>query len=704
MEQTHMNSSITKKIKYSLYALLIIAAPCSVLFVFKYSRHQNRIINDAKKKAFTITQKAGLIINKPFERLKQAVDLLAADLSTGTLSFEQIDNHIEAQSMAFNGFGVIFKSTENNNDKKQIKTVHVNKSKKLKLIQSDRESDYYGPGNIRLSALPSLEGFFLEPFFDTASNTVVIEYVAPFYDANKKPLGVVFANYSREYVKTLVNSAFPNNLGYGEIVTKTGAFIFHPNLEYVGQPITGPEIARKAGNDRLAKDIEKALSEQVPLFQEDTNWISPEKSWNVFQPIPKLPWLAVGVFIIDELIGETPNLDKELILAAISILLLLVLLILIIIRVYLCTPARLWIGSITISIGLLFSIAFLWHKAFIETNIVVDNPVEKNEFSIDRITAQLSENKARIEKAFHYVTVPTGIYLHQLSISTDIISFTGYVWQKYPLNNALTIKQGITFPQASTVILEKMYEFTDDQWQTICWSIRGVLKQDFDLYDYPFDAQKIKIQIWPRAFDDSVILIPDFDSYKIFNPSALPGINNKIKLQNWRIQKSYFNYESQSFLTNFGYTQNDTSIKLQKNQRTLPELSFNMIIYRYLYSSLILSSLPIFIILVLLFIMLLMVRFADFYPIFASIASLFFSSLLAYSSYKSGSTTQQIVFFDYMYFILQSIILGMSLLIVLYYKKIHIKWLTHEYMLIPKLLFWPLTMLGIFATSFIFFF
>jgi hypothetical protein len=365
------------------------------------------------------------------------------------------------------------------------------------------------------------------------------------------------------------------------------------------------------------------------------------------------------------------------------------------------TPIKLWLGSSIVSLGLACAIGFLWHKAFIELNIPLENELEKNLIDHAQIIKQFNAvNKSKqleITSLKDYIFVPTGIYIQDLNINIDQVSCIGYVWQKYPVQAFDSIKPGIIFPQSMGNNIKKIYEFTDDIWHTIGWSVQCTLDQNFNFDNYPFDAQKIEIQLWPSDFDSAIILVPDLDSYKSFNLDRLFGLNNTIKLQDWHLEESYFSYEKENFKTNFGYTTKTT-------QRSLPQLKFNVIVNRSLYGSFILNIVSILIVLILLFIVLLMVQWAGFYSVLASIASLFFIALFAYSSFRSAFKSQQIVFFDYVYFILESIILIISILSIIYYKNVPITWITYNHMSIPRLIFWPITMLSICIVSIIFFF
>lgn len=383
-------------------------------------------------------------------------------------------------------------------------------------------------------------------------------------------------------------------------------------------------------------------------------------------------------------------------------------------KTYVTFLSFMWIGSIVSSIGFTVAIIILWHKAFIGIEIKQEPFIEKSSFNTEQILNLINNTKSpsalqdvqqKKSESTNYLFLPTGIYIRQLTINTYTASFVGYVWQKYPIAHAHTIKTGVFFPQATISTMEKVYEFTDAHWKTIGWSVHCTLQQYFNFHSYPFDTQKITLEIWPDSFDKNIILVPDFDSYASFAPHQLPGIANTVHTQSWRIEKSYFTYEKESMLTDFGYAKDmHNNAKKTRTQRSLPELQFNIIANRSLSGSLIVNILPIIILLVLLFIVLIMTQFVEFYPIFGSLSFLFFISIVAYITFKSLFTAQQISFFDYMYFTVQGIILIIAMFTIIYYRKSNINWVRKNHMLIPRLLFWPVATGAILIISLIFFY
>ena len=519
-------------------------------------------------------------------------------------------------------------------------------------------------------------------------------------------------------IKKIIESSFPSRWGYLSIIDHDGTYIFHPNNEFVTQKKTASEIARQSNDLALAQNMEKAIKGNLSLF-EYKNLVSGQQSWIVFEPISETNWYAAGTFIIDEIVIPSKELMREALLFYIALAAFLLFLFLALIKVYVSTPNKLRIASAIISLSIVSIISHIWYREYRNVGRGADQIIEKNvnfqklmqeyaaEHGLSTITHPGANNNSTMieQSAPNIPLIPVGIYIHKLSIDIASVSFVGYVWQKIPLNSAVNIPEGILFPQARECIMEEAYRIVHGNWKTIGWSIRCTLQQNFDYTDYPFDFQKIKIQLWPTTFENQIAFIPDLESYKTINPTALPGVNRQITLQNWPLDRSFFSFAQEKRFTNFGYhSANSYNVVGQPSKPKLPELIFNMVVDRYALSSLILYVLPIIIILVLLFIVIVMAGQIRFSHMLASVASLLFTSLIAYTAFKSNLPIQKIVFFDYLYFIVQLAILTVSIISIMYYKKFNIRVISYNHMFIPQIFFWPLITIAVLITSLIFFY
>lgn len=717
MKQVDTDKS-KKIIKISLYILCFFTACLLAFTVWQYESEKNKLLKQDQALAINITKNAAKKIGDFTRKWSETIDTIAQELTSGALEYSKISDRLQQKPIQMHGIGIAFSPHAYDKNKKLFAPYFVNIDKTQKIIFLENFVDYSDPTYQRFARTIQDGPTWLNPFWDIASKKLILEYAAPFYDKNHHPIGIVFGNYTIDSIQAFVASLYPSNFGYGEISTKNGTFISHPNYENIGQKKTMIDLARDSNNFKLVNNLKKAFLGELTLAEEDTNWLSGQSSWIIFEPIPYSNWYTLGVFVLSEFETKSQTLQRQFINIIMCLMALLFLLLLIGIRIYLPTSNKLWLSSISFAFALLIIIIFIWHILFTTSNNE-PNKIIQNTFNIDKLIEQFNAYKpiptnARFNaeeiapeqnKKNDYILIPTGLYIHQISLGLDSITFNGYAWQQIPLSEIDKITPGIVFPQAREIHLKQAYKITKDDWVTIGWTVQGTLVQSFNFFNYPLDFKRIRIQLWPNSFDQKIILSPDFNGYKAFNPTSLPGINGKIHLLSWELSQSYFSYQKGNLLTNFG-NHSPKSYMIDDNPHPIqiPELYFNIVANRYVFSALALILLPIIIILVLLFILMLMVGVVQFQFMFGSIASLFFTSLISYTSFKTYLPIQSVIFFDYIYFLLQGTILMIAIGSIMFNKKLKIAFIEHNNMLIPQLLFWPIVSSGVLFLSLIFFY
>jgi hypothetical protein len=395
---------------------------------------------------------------------------------------------------------------------------------------------------------------------------------------------------------------------------------------------------------------------------------------------------------------STPDsklLDNNFLLFVISLIVCLTLTLIALAAAKIAVKNALWIGAIMISIGLSAISFVLWYRGFLDIEITPEKKIEKK---TDTISKLVPPNQSSTHNT--NILIPTGLYITQLTIAGQTVSVSGYIWQTYPDQLPDNSVIPFTFPQALTQHITKAYTLQKDTGVTTGWAFRCQIPQYFNFKDYPFDAQSIRIQVWPTSRHMMYKFVPDLAGY---GDSAIPQSaknNHTLLLQEWRIKQSYFTNEYNQPSTSFGLPQalDDTA------QESLPTLTYVIVINRTLRSSLIINLLPILILLTLIFIMLSMARFCTFHTLFGGLLFLFFISLIGYTNFKTKFPAQQIVFFDYIYFMTECIIVLSACLTIIYYKNVRIPLLYANHMLIPRLLYWPLICSTVCIISFIFFY
>ena len=193
------------------------------------------------------------------------------------------------------------------------------------------------------------------------------------------------------------------------------------------------------------------------------------------------------------------------------------------------------------------------------------------------------------------VYIPTGVVIQALEFKGPYtVQVAGYVWQKYA-DNLPPVDKGVVFPEAESTALTKVYETHQGNETLIGWNFKTALREQFDYAKYPLDRQLIWLQMWHVDFEKDVYLEPDVDAYTTLEPSALPGLDPELILENWQFERSYFSYRLKRYNANFG-------IQGYVSDAPQPELYFNISIKRFMLSALIARGIAPLVILIQLFV------------------------------------------------------------------------------------------------------
>ena len=114
-----------------------------------------------------------------------------------------------------------------------------------------------------------------------------------------------------------------------------------------------------------------------------------------------------------------------------------------------------------------------------------------------------------------------------------------------------------------------MYSGRQGDEELISWSFKAALREQSDYDEYPLGRQQIWILLWHPDFQHNVYLEPDLESYTTLDPTALPGLDKDVVLENWELQRSFFSFRDNRYNTAFG-------VQGYAPQEKQPELYFNV--------------------------------------------------------------------------------------------------------------------------------
>jgi len=213
----------------------------------------------------------------------------------------------------------------------------------------------------------------------------------------------------------------------------------------------------------------------------------------------------------------------------------------------------------------------------------------------------------------------------------------------------------------------------------------------------------MRLRLLPRSGAVPVVLVPDLQAYELLVPAALPGVEGTIILPGWEIDHSYYSYVRQSLST--------TASTPTAQDRTLGhDLAFNIVAERRFLNPFVSSVLPVIVILCLLFGLIIIgskeskkVAATGFKAtdILRASATLLFPALIAQVNMRSKIDANQIIYIEYLYFVLYLAILGVAANAVLFTLKTD-GFAQVRDNLIPKLIFWPIILGACFGVSLVF--
>jgi len=307
------------------------------------------------------------------------------------------------------------------------------------------------------------------------------------------------------------------------------------------------------------------------------------------------------------------------------------------------------------------------------------------------------------------IKIPTGIFIQSLRfVNSSDVHLTGYIWHRYTQGINDQYKPagdevGFVFPEQVETDSEprRAYQHVDEEQktETIGWYFEATLRQKFSYTTYPFDHKTVWIRMWPKHFNENIVLVPDFEAYKSTGLTDTFGIDESIVLDAWEREDTYFSYRSYNYDTNFGIP--------YIGQRGFPELHYNFVIKRRVSNALVVHLMPIFLVSALLFGSLLTVsdnsematkHGFDTTSVIAACSALFFVVMIAHVQLRREFAGSGMVYMETFYFVVYVMLVLAAAFTYLFASEgtQDVAFFHEDDALTVKLLYWPL-FLGIMA-------
>lgn len=716
---------------------------------YRYIHVRKTMIAKTKEIVTQDTLQAVSALEKMFQELKNKATFLADHLSQSKVSKTELEQLLADNSKDLN-LGVLFAPHAFAQQQDLYAPYSVQVAGEKHLIQLESVYDY--TKTIRYTKPLKGEAGYSNSYLDMATNTLVVEYRAPFYDENGQLKGVAFASYDAAHIKAVIDKLDISRKGYVSITEEAGKrYLYHPNRSYM---LENTPILELEKNNALIAKLMKAIEKGKKGLVEGVNTVTDQMSWMFYEPLNGTPWTFISTFVEDDLGLQTKSLQQVFLKAMIGTLLLLLLILLLAMLLYGSSRFYIyWVMSITASFACIAAMIVVWYLAVNYScvpppdNVMIDSVPALEKYRADlaqeitsahggqqftgfsvptELIEEDSNSSAEYDKSGYnfsvinsynwavkdkqLIEIPTGIYVSEVDFNAALginkVKVSGILWQRFKKGQHDAIVRGVFFPQALESDMQQLTKTSLYNDELVTWKFVATLVQDFNVRNYPFDERNINIRIFSKDFSKPVILIPDLAAYKILAPTALPQLTTELRtaLPEWYFEKTFFSFKDVLYLTNFGYYTAD-SVETSSRSESV-DLFLNITLKRFIASTLLLNLIPIIIILMLLFLVLMLTGLGilKIEHVLASVASLFFTAMLAYNRFYEDVPVQYNVFLGSFYQMVEVTLFIVAVITMLYLRNVKLSIVTYHKMLLPRLLFWPLVSFWCLLQSLLYFY
>lgn len=667
-------------IKRSLYigSVLLAALSCYLFYdYYVFSQHRNQVVIDKGHKTIGAIRDQ---IDEILIRIVQKGDHLSDVLGSNDFSVQEIEHLVHESALEI----------------KEIQGVTIgyepfafNTNRRLYCPYYDKGTqsfidvaDSYDYTDENLASTAWYTGVrdegakWVEPYYGVATKDWYVDYGIPFYYNSGIHSGKVRGTITLSFVcssfKELVHSMSIGKTGYGIMTSNKGKFLVHPINDYIGTTNLA-DIAKEEKNKILSEAYHKLLNgEQGSISFYDDN--TKDKTLFFYDKIKTSGWGFGLSFYKNDILQDYKEKNRNII----NILLALCLLFLCLISIYFgrdhLDKSEISVLSVLCTLLLVVNICvigFLKHNTARNDNSINNPPI----IDMSALGSFVHQQDLRSEKLKtpSLRQVPTGVYIHRLQFEDSYnLSVGGTIWQKYPLDIKDEVSIGFTLPQmspfAEASYIEESYRKTIDGnedekgYLLVGWDIRVTLRLNLEYSDYPLDKRHINIEIQPQNNNDYLIFTPDLSSYSYTNVFQKSGLNPNIKVSGSEVLESYFNFSTESYETDFGYSQKGLF-------EEVPVLHFNILVRRILLNAFVTYLIPIFVALTIVFLLLLScTKTAERQGIVESMAAILFVLIFSHVDLRKEVLTADLMYLEFFYFSSYIILVLTNINLIIYTK------------------------------------
>ena len=649
-----------KKISYLLAAILLLSLIYLSYDYYSFVHQRDKIV---QKKGIETTEALKNQVDKILAKIVVEGNRLAELLGSNEYSTSQIEAIVKESALSIpeiQGVTACFEPYAFSSERR-LYCPYYDKSTQDFLFVGTRYdySDETAEGTAWYTGVRDNGAKWVEPYFGQGAMDWYIDYGIPFHyntGPNKgKVRGTITMSFSCGGFKNLVHSMSLGKTGYGIITSQGGKFLSHPVNEYIGTR-TLEEIKSEETQPQLItafEEIQKGNTGNTTFFDKERQ----DQTLFFYDKIPTSGWGLGLVFFKNDLLGDTSELNHRYIHLAIVLSLFFICILAIYFGKDYLDENEIWTLSGIASVLFLaniFLVGYLQHFSGEIQEQTKSQPI----IDLTSLNKFINQRHARSEelKTPKATPIPTGLYIQRLEFEDSYnLNVGGNIWQKYPLDIAETVEIGFNLPQlspfAEASYIEETYREKIESkegeagYLLVGWEFRVTLRLNLKYADFPFDKRHISIEILPKSMKDHLVFTPDLSSYNYTNPSKKSGLNHKIHISGSNVLQSYFNYSLETYDADFGYG-------VKGLFEEVPVLHYNIDLQRNLLNSFITYLIPIFVTLVMVFILILSCsKTAERQGVIESMAAFFFVLIFSHIDLRKEIVTADLIYMEYFYFV-----------------------------------------------------
>ncbi|CAM2006653.1 PDC sensor domain-containing protein [Acanthopleuribacter pedis] len=284
-----------------------------------YLHRRDARLQQARTDAEARVRQANRDMEASLNRLVPVNIQISEDLTSGKLPANR--DAVEARLRAVKknvpeifGVGVAYVPYGFRDDLRLYAPLFVDSGEGAHLVQIEDKYDYTDQDRPWYQ-LPLKRGpIWQEPHYGIASQSFLANFTTPFFTTDattgeKRPNGVVFTSMSIDQFDRLIHSLRLYETGYGFLVSGKGAFVAHPNGEWVKENHTIQQWADESG-DAALKELAAGTVVGKRGFVSHQDAATGKHQWVFTEPIVSTGW-SLGMVFDKENIAGWKALEQE---------------------------------------------------------------------------------------------------------------------------------------------------------------------------------------------------------------------------------------------------------------------------------------------------------------------------------------------------------------------------------------------------------